>query len=103
MNPRRRPRRRATHVRAGVVPRKKEAAMYGIPEVSNNRLPKTQTRGDATPPSVTHVVGTALVQAAAVVVVAKIVDAVIEAFMSRRRARQEQVPQRGRREEHAAV
>jgi hypothetical protein len=76
--------------------------MYPIPETSNNRLPKTQTRGDATPPSVTHVVGTALVQAAAVVVVAKLVDALIEAFMSRRRARQEQ-PQRGRREEHAAV
>jgi heme O synthase-like polyprenyltransferase len=77
--------------------------MDGIPDVSNNRLPKTQTRGgDSAPPSVTHVVGTALVQAAAVVVVAKIVDAVIEAFMSRRRARQEQ-PQRNRREEHAAV
>jgi len=77
--------------------------MYPIPETSNNRLPKTQARGESAPPTVSNVVGTALVQAAAVVVVAKLVDALIEAFMSRRRARQEQQPQRSRREEHAAV
>jgi len=77
--------------------------MYPIPEVSNNRLPKaTNASSPSTPTSVTHVVGTALVQAAAVVVVAKLVDALIEAFMSRRRSRQEQAPQRNRREEVVA-
>ena len=77
--------------------------MYGIPVNSNgvNRLPK-EAAPSSISPTVGRALGTMVVQAAAVVLVAKIVDVAIEAFMNRRRERQ-QAPQRARREEHAAV
>ena len=63
-----------------------------------NRLAKIQAPATAGSPmqnSVGRTVGTALVQAAAIVVVAKVVDAVLEAFLNRRRAQQQaQQPQR---------
>jgi hypothetical protein len=74
--------------------------MYGMP-VNNgvSRIPKAErTFGGATTPLVRSV-GTAVAQAAAVVIIAKIVDVLFEALMSRRRARQAQAPQYGHREE----
>lgn len=75
--------------------------MYPMHEVSNNRLPRTPVR---TAPEKTFVqsMGTMAAQAAAVVIIAKLVDVAIEAFMNRRRAQQAQAPQRGRREEVVA-
>lgn len=79
--------------------------MYGVPVNSNgvNRLPKEAAPAPSSiNPTVGRALGTMVVQAAAVVLVAKIVDVAIEAFMNRRRERQ-QAPQRARREEPAAV
>lgn len=70
-----------------------------------SRLPKIQTPASASPGTnaLGRTVGTAVVQAVAVVVVARIVDALLESYMNRRRAQQQaQAPQRSRREEAVA-
>ena len=76
--------------------------MYPIHETMNNRLPKTQSASPAPTSSLGRTVGTAVAQAAAIVIIAKLVDVLFEAFMSRRRAQQAQPPQRSRREEAVA-
>jgi hypothetical protein len=67
-----------------------------------SRLPKVQAPAPASPVTnaLGRTVGTAVVQAVAVVVVARIVDALLESYMNRRRAQQQ--PQPGaRHHEHA--
>ena len=77
--------------------------MYPMHDVSNNRLPKSQPRPTAAPEkSFAQSMGTIAAQAACVVVIAKLVDIAIEAFMNRRRA-QAHAPQRARREEHSVA
>ena len=69
---------------------------------TTNRLPKGAASMGSTPAassSLGRAVGTALVQAAAIVVVAKVVDAVLESFLARRR--QQQQTQQQRHPEHA--
>ncbi len=71
-----------------------------------SRLPKNQTPSQTPAPQTTasslgRTVGTALVQAAAIVVVAKLVDVLVESFMSRRRTQQAQQPQRHPEHVHA--
>jgi hypothetical protein len=68
-----------------------------------SRLPKTEPHVEASSSSsLGRTVGAACAQALAVVVVAKLVDMAIDAFVTRRRERQQQ-PQRGRREEPVGV
>ena len=76
--------------------------MYPIHETMNNRLPKAPSASPAPANSLGRTVGTAVAQAAAIVIIAKLVDVLFESFMSRRRAQQTQAPQRGRREEVVA-
>jgi hypothetical protein len=66
-----------------------------------SRLPRGESRTstDGVPPNTLgRAIGGAVLQAAAIVIVAKIVDVAVDAFMNRRRAQQHQ-PQRSRREE----
>ena len=69
-----------------------------------SRLPKVNAPASASPVTnaLGRTVGTAVVQAVAVVVVARIVDALLESYMNRRRAQQAPAPQRSRREEAVA-
>ncbi len=70
-----------------------------------SRLPKIPAQSASASPvtnALGRTVGTAVVQAVAVVVVARIVDALLESYMNRRRAQQAQAPQRSRREEAVA-
>jgi len=76
--------------------------MYPIHETMNNRLPKAQPASQAPANSLGRTVGTAVAQAAAIVIIAKLVDVLFESFMSRRRAQQAHAPQSGRREEVVA-
>jgi len=75
--------------------------MYGMNNSVNgtNRLPKSESRAaaESTTPTLGKAIGGAVLQAAAIVIVAKLVDVAVEAFMNRRRAQQQ--PQRTRREE----
>ena len=68
-----------------------------------SRLPKVNAPASASPVTnaLGRTVGTAVVQAVAVVV-ARIVDALLESYMNRRRAQQAPAPQRSRREEAVA-
>ena len=76
--------------------------MYPIHETMNNRLPKAQSASAAPANSLGRTVGTAVAQAAAIVIIAKLVDVLFEAFMSRRRAQQQvQPPQRHPEHVHA--
>lgn len=82
--------------------------MYPMSNMNGtNRL----ARGDARPPAVSSsssptlgkAIGGALIQAAAIVIVAKLVDVAVESFINRRRAQQAQAPQRNRREDAVGV
>jgi hypothetical protein len=66
--------------------------MYPLNEISNNRLPRTPARPEKT---FVQSMGTMAAQAACVVVIAKLVDVAVEAFMNRKRQQQ---PQRRREE-----
>jgi len=74
--------------------------MYPLNEISNNRLPRTPVRS-APEKTFVQSMGTMAAQAATVVIIAKLIDVAIEAFMNRRR-QQAQQPQRSRREEVVA-
>jgi hypothetical protein len=65
-----------------------------------NRLPRESraAAAESSSPTLGKAIGGAVLQAAAIVIVAKVVDMAVEAFVNRRRERQ-QAPQRGRREE----
>ena len=77
--------------------------MYGMNSMNGaNRLPRSDVRPPSSStmtPTLGKAIGGALIQAAAIVIVAKLVDVAIESFLNRRRQQQAQAPQRNRREE----
>ena len=80
--------------------------MYGLNNNGASRLPRVDARvpsSASSSPTLTKAIGGALIQAAAIVIVAKLVDVAIESFVNRRRQQQAQAPQRNRREEPAGV
>jgi hypothetical protein len=81
--------------------------MYPMNGVSStNRLARSDVRpstASSSSSTLGKAIGGAVLQAAAIVIVAKLVDVAIESFVNRRRERQQPAPQRGRREEPVGV
>jgi hypothetical protein len=80
--------------------------MYGLSNNGTSRLPRVEARvpsSSSVTPTLGKAIGGALIQAAAIVIVAKLVDVAIESFVNRRRQQQAQAPQRNRREEPVGV